>query len=513
MSARIGRITARLAEPLTDIPAELIDKINQNICPPTEVTAADVHVRAMYVVSDAVNSYGGRFPIDEHAHLAELLVDSPLLIGHRKDKLPVGRTFHAVTETMNGQHWVKSYFYWLRSADQAESLAENIDGGIYKECSIGFTFALAECSICGKDIRTCDHEPLQSYSVNGQSVECHFNYRKIERVLETSLVYRGATPDTRVSKELQCRYGSTAYDPSNLIRLAEIDRLDSLPEQPAASKYLLIPNYEGMPVTVMSEGQGGVVCDLNGEAIKSEAIKGITARLSRTRLAKRSARLVGFRGKERCSISQLHRRLAGQSSAVTCIMLFLLPDADCSAQESLSDDITDMIRMIPHRRGIRTEIERLTNEIRTKSGVEIYPANDDRSQQEGFLYNPSDTRHDQFGQYTLLMSTGTGHAHLFLQDGNKRSDYILRQFHLPRLKKSGRFVADLCHDQKETINPTDSQLFKGKIKSSSDCEGGRRLTLGGVLSGDFVLRHVTLEGSQRYLFYKCHSTTTGVDNG
>jgi hypothetical protein len=76
---------------------------------------------------------------------------------------------------------------------------ENIDGGIYKECSIGFTFALPECSICGDDIRTCEHEPMGTY---GDDQTCHFNYRKIERVLETSLVYRGAIPETGVTREL-----------------------------------------------------------------------------------------------------------------------------------------------------------------------------------------------------------------------------------------------------------------------------------------------------------------------
>ncbi|MGH8016319.1 MAG: hypothetical protein ACREBV_09025, partial [Candidatus Zixiibacteriota bacterium] len=134
-------------------------------------------------------------------HLASLLTDSPVLIGHRKDKLPIGRNFHSVLINKDGRPWVKSYFYWLKSADGAESLKENIDGGIYKECSIGFTYFFPECSVCGEDIRRCDHQPLQKIINGGAESVIHFNYRKIERVLETSLVYRGALPDTRVTKE------------------------------------------------------------------------------------------------------------------------------------------------------------------------------------------------------------------------------------------------------------------------------------------------------------------------
>lgn len=202
MKASIGRVSAQLAEPLEQVSEELVESINRNINPPDPVEAADVYVRAMYVVSDEINVFGGRFPPDEHERLAGLLVDSPVLVGHRKDRLPVGRTFHAVVVERDGSSWIKAYFYWLRSAHGADDLLANIDGGIYKECSIGFSFETPECSICGQDIRNCDHEPQRVYARGDVTVKCHFNYRGIERVLETSLVYRGAIANTAVSKEL-----------------------------------------------------------------------------------------------------------------------------------------------------------------------------------------------------------------------------------------------------------------------------------------------------------------------
>ncbi|MGH8015442.1 MAG: hypothetical protein ACREBV_04570, partial [Candidatus Zixiibacteriota bacterium] len=70
MGASFGKITAVLTEPINDIPDELIAQLNKTIKPPQPVTAGDIYVRAMLVVSDEINSFGGRFPADEHTHLA-----------------------------------------------------------------------------------------------------------------------------------------------------------------------------------------------------------------------------------------------------------------------------------------------------------------------------------------------------------------------------------------------------------------------------------------------------------
>ena len=58
MNPSLGRITARLAEPTEKPPDHLIDLLNDNINPPSALTDDDVYIRAMYIVSDEVNSYG-----------------------------------------------------------------------------------------------------------------------------------------------------------------------------------------------------------------------------------------------------------------------------------------------------------------------------------------------------------------------------------------------------------------------------------------------------------------------
>jgi hypothetical protein len=204
MEELLGKIEARLQENSTEeeIPDELIFLINSRINPPKPVTKKDVYVRTMFLVSDEVNSYGGRFPKEELPKIAELVIDSPVIVGHTKERLPIARNFKAELVERDGKNWVKVWFYWLKNSTDALSLKENIDHGIYKECSLGFVFEFPECSICGEDMRRCQHIPFKTYSTEDGGKEAFFNYRNITKVLETSLVYRGAVPNTSMSDEL-----------------------------------------------------------------------------------------------------------------------------------------------------------------------------------------------------------------------------------------------------------------------------------------------------------------------
>jgi hypothetical protein len=199
----LGKLEACLAEKEIEVSDDLVFLINTRIKPPLPVKKEDVYIRAMYLVSDQVNSFGGCFLLDEHPKLAELLVDSPVLVGHSKERLPIARNFKADLVEKDGANWIKVYFYWLKNSPEAESLKENIDHGIYKECSIAFSFEFPECSICKQDMRRCQHIPFRAYQdENGEQAQAHFNYRNIVRVHETSLVYRGAVFGTSMTNEL-----------------------------------------------------------------------------------------------------------------------------------------------------------------------------------------------------------------------------------------------------------------------------------------------------------------------
>ncbi|MFH1336724.1 MAG: hypothetical protein ABII96_09430 [Candidatus Zixiibacteriota bacterium] len=216
MEELLAYVGAELKKPEEEISDELVFLINSRIKPPKPVTKEDIFVRTMYLVSDEINSYGGCFPIEELHNLTGLVIDSPVMVGHTKEKLPIARNFKAEVVQKEGRSWVKVWFYWLKNSKDAFSLRENIDHGIYKECSLGFVFEFPECSICGEDMRKCQHVPFKSYrSEKGQGARdkgqddkeseietAFFSYRNVSRVMETSLVYRGAVPNTSMSDEL-----------------------------------------------------------------------------------------------------------------------------------------------------------------------------------------------------------------------------------------------------------------------------------------------------------------------
>lgn len=178
--------------------AALIDKINTVIKPPREAKADNVNIRAMYVVNDLVNSHGGQFRREDLTKLCELIVDTPVLVGHNRAEAPLARTFHAELEEKGNALWLKSYFYWPKSGEQDDLLLK-VDSGILKECSISFIYTTPECSICGEDIRKCPHELGSAYDTP------HFIYGGISQVLETSLVYKGSVKGTYITDKLSMK--------------------------------------------------------------------------------------------------------------------------------------------------------------------------------------------------------------------------------------------------------------------------------------------------------------------
>ncbi len=321
MKELIGKMTASLAreEQSGD---DLMAVLNANIKPPEPIEESAVYIRAMYIVSDQVNSYGGRFPAEDHDHLARLLVDSPVLVGHRKDSLPIARNFHAEKVVRDGANWIKVYFYWLKTAEGGENLRKNIDAGIYKEGSISFVFSLPECTICGRDIRNCPHQPFVRYKTPTGQVKAAFNYRKIERVLETSLVYRGSVQNTSIEKALvfdpnQKKQPSKVEAPRRYI-IWNHEKLDSQKE------YLVFPAYESIPVLVEVRNQRVAVRTYAGREINSTGLAQYLEQLTWPEGEYvLDGRLIGYRGKERQLLSELSKYLRDETSVVTRIELKL----------------------------------------------------------------------------------------------------------------------------------------------------------------------------------------------
>jgi hypothetical protein len=484
MEERFGQMTGELAEqPADSVMAELVRLINQKVNPPQLVAAEEVSIRSMYILSDQVNSYGGRFPDDEHERLCALLVDSPVMVGHRKDALPIGRNFHAVQVDRDGHPWVRSYFYWLNSADGADSLRENIDKGVYKECSIGFTYVLPECSICGEDIRHCRHSLFQAYRDNGTDEVCHFNYRQIQKVLETSLVYRGATPNTAVSTDLQ----GAAPSSHNLPIIARLDQLGE------GKRYLVVPHYEGLSVTISGEPGQNEWKTLDGEPL-DPVIRAID-QLFTLPPEGVIGKLVGYRGKERCSIEHLRTFLATGRKPVSRVTLYLYPDEQlCVTRATASDSC---VRLFPHRFASQSDLLEVVTEMATKSGVEIWELADDGSLVAGARYLPSAEPKAGRPSFGLFCQSDSHSGLLAIERTGVRDCFLIHNLNITSLMHGGRFVADRVAPN----HPRPSRrIFDGTEITLME-SGGLRLNLATSDKRELRLQPIRLHGRSRYLAY------------
>jgi len=491
MKGSLGRLVACLSDEAVEVNNWLIDCINRNVSPPNPVGPNDVHIRAMFVVSDEVNSFGGCFPRTELQRMTDLIVDSPVMVGHRKDRLPIGRIFFAKQVERSGGHWVKAYFYWLKSAEGAVSLAENLDGGVYKECSVGFTFGLPECSVCGEDIRTCSHQPFESYDLEGQSVKCHYNYRKIERVLETSLVYRGAVKNTAVTKELAAE---SAEPPGVNDTVASDHLLQDLDQFSPDESILAVPYYDGPWVRLTLDGRRASVTRLDGGAVGPFASLDVGAQHPEP--IDWYGQLVAYRGKERLGTRELERFLQTGKGAARRIDLKLLPQNNAQIPSLVADLPLD-VSLFRHVCVLPAVLDEAGQTLKTKMGVRVWSADKGPNKEAGFRYQPRSRPTGSHGRYRILVDN-TDHACFEIQENGSTRHLRIRHFHMGRLGKGARFVADSV----ESLAPGARTFGSGEITQMNTIGETCHLKLEGFLAGRFSLRPCRLQGKRRLLFYR-----------
>lgn len=144
-----------------------------------------------------VDRHFSRFPDEELERVNELVPGRPLMERHDvRGSLPRGTFFRAALHRDGERLAVRPDVYVLRTKEN-EDFILNIEGGVYRETSIGFSFRTPECSICGRDLRTCDHVPGRSYG----DATCHFIMRGVLDVLEGSVVAAGSQGTGFVGQE------------------------------------------------------------------------------------------------------------------------------------------------------------------------------------------------------------------------------------------------------------------------------------------------------------------------
>ncbi len=192
-----------------------VDFINENLSVLSKITSDDIYVRGCWLAGDAINTKLGRFRTEDLGKLLELTNGAPLMEMHKSGgffglaqaELPLARFFGGKIKSKEIDHldgsrgpanFIVPKFYWMKNSSGAEDLKLNIDGGIFNEASIGFSYKEPLCSVCSENIQNCKHVPGEEYK-SGLSF---YWYDQPQSVVEGSIVHRGADLNTQFESNI-----------------------------------------------------------------------------------------------------------------------------------------------------------------------------------------------------------------------------------------------------------------------------------------------------------------------
>jgi len=168
-----------------DEDADLVDAVNKYTLRPLK--REEFSAFTMDLCNNQIDAHYSRFPVEELEKINVMVPGRPFMERHdTKGTLPRGTFFRSRLhdEPERDHVSVRPDVYILNTEDN-RGLIANIEGGVYRGTSIGFSFMRPECSICHKDIRTCDHVPGRTYGDEA----CHYVMHDVASVLEGSVVF------------------------------------------------------------------------------------------------------------------------------------------------------------------------------------------------------------------------------------------------------------------------------------------------------------------------------------
>lgn len=166
--------------------AELLEEVNRFAL--RELTRDEFAVFTLDLCNNKIDRHFSRFPDEELEKISQMVPGRPLMERHDlRGTLPRGTFFRSQLRRDDEDLSVRPDVYVLRSKEN-EDFILNIEGGVYRETSIGFSFKTPECSICERDLRTCEHVPGRSYG----DESCHYVMREVLEVIEGSVVSSGS---------------------------------------------------------------------------------------------------------------------------------------------------------------------------------------------------------------------------------------------------------------------------------------------------------------------------------
>lgn len=174
------------------------------------------YVRREHLCNTVIDRAGERFTVGNLRQLKQSVVGKSVLEGHDYRTAPVGRYYRADTDKVDAVTHLMPAFFMVR--DGAAAAIANIEGGVWRDKSVGFNYEAVQCDVCGGDYlsyETCPHIALEWYPADqltrqghpeelvrdGEQVMCSVNYGtgKVE-ALEGSFVWLGCQYDANVVK-------------------------------------------------------------------------------------------------------------------------------------------------------------------------------------------------------------------------------------------------------------------------------------------------------------------------
>lgn len=173
----------------------VLDEVNGFALRP--LTREEFAVFTLDLCHNGVDRHFSRFPDEELEKINQMVPGRPLMERHDlRGSLPRGTFFRSQLHRDDLRVSVRPDVYVLRTHENADFIL-NIEGGVYRETSIGFSFQTPVCSICERDLRTCDHIPGRTYKDD----LCHCVMRDVLEVIEGSVVSSGSQGTRFVSHE------------------------------------------------------------------------------------------------------------------------------------------------------------------------------------------------------------------------------------------------------------------------------------------------------------------------
>ncbi|WP_353096319.1 XkdF-like putative serine protease domain-containing protein [Tissierella praeacuta] len=218
-------VSTKQVEEVTDEDMALINKHTRR-----ELTADEVYIYPIVLCDNEVDRDYEYFTKKDLEILADLFIGKTFIQDHSWTsgnqhsrifktevvKVP-GKTVEGETKLKGKPYYqLKAWAYTVKNGH--EDLIENIEAGILKEVSVGFSIKDLECDICGNsfyDGSNCSHWPGRSYKVNGKDMICHLHMKDPKEAYEVSFVAVPAQPAAGVVKGVKLEKDTLSKDNVN----------------------------------------------------------------------------------------------------------------------------------------------------------------------------------------------------------------------------------------------------------------------------------------------------------